>query len=176
MNEIFIHASSPWCMSKCDSFNACVPLQARISLGVQLSKLRKKGIDTDTMTAEELAKSLLQAKAEADAQKEAVRLHKREVSLQVGPMKWSSLAQMLGRYDRFEDTVLKWSPLRHWSAIANALCFAYRLALISCVKVLIFAKVAAALGVLQPSSAGLSEATFCCMSLQSSPDQVMPLS
>jgi len=74
-------------MSKCDSFNACVPLQARISLGVQLSKLRKKGIDTDTMTAEELAKSLLQAKAEADAQKEAVRLHKREVSLQVGPMK-----------------------------------------------------------------------------------------
>ena len=61
-------------------------LQARISLGVQLSKLRKKGLDTDTMTAEELAKSLMQAKADADAHKEAVRLRKAEASRQVGPI------------------------------------------------------------------------------------------
>ena len=62
---------------------SCVCMQARISLGVQTARLRKKGITTDGMTAEEILQCTLQARAEAKEREKAIRRQRLEASRQV---------------------------------------------------------------------------------------------
>lgn len=58
-------------------------MQAKISLGVQTARLRKKGIITDGMADEEILQCTLQARAEAKERVKLIRRQKLEASQQV---------------------------------------------------------------------------------------------
>ena len=58
-------------------------MQAKISLGVHMSRLRRRGLITEGMSADEIAKAVAQAKVRADAQKEAQRLQNAQAAEQV---------------------------------------------------------------------------------------------
>ncbi len=55
-------------------------MQARISLGVQTARLRKKGVVTDNMTVEEILQCTLQARAEAKEREKLMRRERLEAS------------------------------------------------------------------------------------------------
>ena len=57
-------------------------MQARISLGVQTARLRKKGVITEDMTEEDIAQRVLQARAEAREREGLLRRQRLEAAQQ----------------------------------------------------------------------------------------------
>lgn len=78
-------AAAPFC-SPCIpavQYMCCACMQARISLGVQTARLRKRGIVTEHMTVQEILQYALQARAEAKEHKKLLRRQREEASRQV---------------------------------------------------------------------------------------------